>query len=270
MTIKTILPKINRIVFTYYFYSSQEKKLVSTKPTITASPSSQKTINASLLNRWGNDTVTKDVADLINNSWAENTRKQYRTYFGQWKEFCQDRILSLTNASISEGSEFLLTLYKTGLSYSVINTAKSMLSMIIPVCNRTEFGNHPNIARMLKGIFRNRPALPRYIVTYDPDLVLNFLKSLPSWNNITLKWLTLKTVTILALLSGYRCQSLNSLTHAHMDISINKVEFYISKVIKNTTRSFQAQPTKLKAYNKDESICAVRAVAEYIKVIEKK
>ena len=199
MTIKTILPKINRIVFTYYFYSSQEKKLVSTKPTITALPSSQKTINASLLNRWGNDTVTKDVADLINNSWAENTRKQYRTYFGQWKEFCQDRILSLTNASISEGSEFLLTLYKTGLSYSVINAARSMLSMIIPAYNRTEFGKHPNIARMLKGIFRNRPALPRYMVTYDPELILNFLKPLPSWNNISLKWLTLTTVTILAL-----------------------------------------------------------------------
>ena len=78
--------------------------------------------------------------------------------------------------------------------------------MIIPACNRTEFGKHPNIARMLKGIFRNRPALPRYMVTYDPELILNFLKPLPSWNNISLKWLTLTTVTILALLSGHRCQ----------------------------------------------------------------
>ena len=65
--------------------------------------------------------------------------------------------------------------------------------MILPACNGTEFGKQPVIASMLKVIFRNRPALPRYIVTYDPDLVLNFLKSLPSWNNITLKRLTLKT-----------------------------------------------------------------------------
>ena len=35
--------------------------------------------------------------------------------------------------------------------------------------NGTEFGKHPIIARMLKGIFRNCPALPRYMVTYDPD-----------------------------------------------------------------------------------------------------
>ena len=183
----TILPKINRNVFTIYFYSSQENKLVSTKPTFTASPTSRKTITASLLRRWGNDTLTKDVEELIINSWAEKRRKQYRTYFAQWKEFCQDRNFSLTNTSISEGLEFLLMLCKRGLSYSVINTARSMLSMILPARNRTEFGKHPIIALMLKGVFRNRPALPRYMVTYDSDLVLNFLKSLLSWGNITLK-----------------------------------------------------------------------------------
>ena len=54
-----------------------------------------------------------------------------------------------------------------------------------------------------------------------------------------------------------------------MDIDINKVLFYISKVIKNTTRSFQPKPIELKAYNKDESICLVCTVVEYIKGIEK-
>ena len=135
--------------------------------------------------------------------------------------------------------------------------------MMLPVCNGTEFGKHLIIARMLKVIFKNRLALPRYMVTYDPDLVLNFLKSLPSWNNITFKWLTLKTVTVLALLSGHRCESLNSLTLAHI------VVFYIPKVIKNTTRSFHPQPIELKACNKDESIFPVRIIVEYIKATEK-
>ena len=157
MAITTISPKINRNVFTYYFYSSQEKKLVSTKPTITASPTSQKTITASLLSRWGNDRLTKNVEDLIINSWAENTRKQYRTYFGQWKEFCQDCNLSLTNTSISEASEFLLMLYKKGLSYSVSNTARSMLSMILPACNGTDFGKH-----CITKIYNNLRPRPRF------------------------------------------------------------------------------------------------------------
>ena len=106
---------------------------------------------------------------------------------------------------------------------------------------------------MLKGVIRNCSAVPRYMVTYNPDHVLNFLKSLPSWDNITLKWL-LKPATILALLLGHRCQSINSLTLAHMDINIDKIIFCIPKIIKNTTRSFQLKPIGLKAYNKDESI----------------
>ena len=69
--------------------------------------------------------------------------------------------------------------------------------MTLLACTGRELGKHPIIVRTLKGVFRNHSALPRYMVTYDPDLALNFLKSLPSWNNITLKWLTSKTATIL-------------------------------------------------------------------------
>ena len=180
LAITTILPKVNRNVFTNYFCSSQENKLVSTKPTFNTSPTSQKTITASLLCRWGNDALTKDVGKFIINSWVEKTKKQYRTYFDQQKEFCQNYNFSLTNASIPEGPECLLMLYRKGLSYSVINTARNMLFMILPGCD--EFGKHPSIARMLKGIFRNQSTLPRHIVTYFPDLVLDFLKSLPLYH----------------------------------------------------------------------------------------
>ena len=96
---------------------------------------------------------------------------------------------------------------------------------------------HLTIARILKGIFRNRPALSGYMVTSDPELVLNFLKSLPSWDDIALKWLS-KTVTVLALLAGLGFQSINSLSLAHMDININKVLFYKPKAIKNAARLF--------------------------------
>ena len=137
--------------------------------------------------------------------------------------------------------------------------------MILPAFNETDFGKHPIFARMLKEIFRSHPAWPRYMVTYNPDLVLNFLKALLLWDNITLKWLTFKTITILAILSGHRCQPINSLTFAHIDININKVIFYIPKTIKNITRSFRLHPVKLK----DESICPVRTVVEYIKATEK-
>ena len=59
-------------------------------------------------------------------------------------------------------------------------------------------------------------------------------------------------ITILALLSGHKCQSTNSVTLAHyINININRVIFYILKVFKNTARSFHAKSIELKTYNKE-------------------
>ena len=64
----------------------------------------------------------------------------------------------------------------------------------------------PNYCTYAKGNFQELPAFLRYMATYGPDLVLDFLKTLTSWDVIILKWPTLKTVSILALLPGHRCQ----------------------------------------------------------------
>ena len=163
----------------------------------------------------------------------------------------------------------MVSLYKEGLGYSAINTARTMLSNILPVKEGIQFGKHPIVTRMLKGIFRTRPALPRYICIYNAEIVIEFLKSLPCWEEITLKWLTLKLVTLLALLSSHRCQTLNSLSIEHMDINIQQVTFYIPKVIKNTTTMFHPKPIILQAFPADERICPVRNIVECIKASDK-
>ena len=222
-----------------------------------------------MLSRWNKNHLNFDVEKLILKSWASGTRKQYKIYFKQWTTFCKTQPVDISSASIKDGTEFLLSLYKKGLGYSAINAARSMLSNILPVKEGIEFGKHPIVTRMLQGIFRTRPALPRYICIYDVEIVIKFLKSLPRWEEITLKWLTLKLVTLLALLSTHRCQTLNSLSIEHMDINIQQVTFYIPQVIKNTTIMFHPKPIILQAFPADERICPARNIVEYIKASEK-
>ena len=62
--------------------------------------------------------------------------------------------------------------------------------------------------------FRNRPALPCYVSIYDGDIVIKFLKSLPGWDEISLKELKLKKATWLAMplaivIALLPCHSLN-------------------------------------------------------------
>ena len=73
---------------------------------------------------------------------------------------------------IKDRTEFLLSLYKKGLGYSTINTARSMLLNILPVKDGIEFGKLPIVSRMLKVIFRTRLALSRYICTYEAEIVI--------------------------------------------------------------------------------------------------
>ena len=167
------------------------------------------------------------------------------------------------------GSEFLVSLFQRGVGYSCINTARSALSIILKPIDGYDFGKHPIIKRVLKGVFKERPSLPRYTVIYDSDKVLRFLKSLPNWDSISLKWLTFKLVTLLAILSGHRCQTLNTLSLDFMDLSGERVTFYIPNILKNTTPSFHAKPLHFPSFAQDESICPVRNVVEYIKATAK-
>ena len=64
---------------------------------------------------------------------------------------------------------------------------------------------------MIKGIFKLHPSLPKYIVTYDPDIILQYLDSLPANKLLSMDVFTEKLCTLLSLLSAQRRQTISSL-----------------------------------------------------------
>jgi len=71
----------------------------------------------------------------------------------------------MNQVTVNDGLEFLTSLYRQGLGYSAINTARSVLSAIITLGDKTTFGEHPLVTCFMKGIFELKPSLPRYTVT---------------------------------------------------------------------------------------------------------
>ncbi|CAH1986735.1 unnamed protein product [Acanthoscelides obtectus] len=63
-----------------------------------------------------------------------------------------------------------------------------------------------------------RPPLPKYNNTWDPGIVLNYIKNSYS-TNPTLEQLTLKTAMLLALATGQRVQTLASMEVCNIQIS---------------------------------------------------
>ena len=65
------------------------------------------------------------------------------------------------SSNVTEGINFLAELYDDGLSYSSISTARSALSTLMQLQDGENFGSNTLVSRFMKGVFIQRPALPR-------------------------------------------------------------------------------------------------------------
>ena len=158
---------------------------------------------------------------------------------------------------------FLTYLYESGLGYSAINTARSALSTFI-VCEGKPVGRHPLIIRLLKGIFHERPSLPRNNVTWNPEVVTNYLKTLSPVATLNLLELSQKTVMLLLLLTGQRGQSLHLLDIRNVNITKNHVKIRFGDILKTTRPGFQQKEITIKAYAPDRRLCIVTVLTEYL------
>ena len=210
---------------------------------------------------------TSRSSDVIVASWRKGTTAQYQTYLQKWLEFCKQKHCDVLSPSLPMALDFLSMLYEKGSSYSAINTARSMLSSILQldINSSTPFGQLPIVRRFMKGIFELRPALPRYKSIWDLSVVFNYFRGRPSAPELSLKDLTLKLTFLLSLLSGQRCQTIKYLTTENMELTTDQCVFKIMDKVKQTRVGTHIQPVVFKAYPKDEKLCTIAHLKEYIK-----
>ena len=105
----------------------------TTSNTNTCTPSSQEHVSSCLF------TVQQQLAGLgftersikvITASWREGTTAQYQFHLRKWIEFCKEKNCSVLSPDLPVGLDFLSMLHESGLSYSTVNTARSMLSSV--------------------------------------------------------------------------------------------------------------------------------------------
>jgi integrase len=166
--------------------------------------------------------------------------------------------------------DFLTELYEQGQQYSSLNTARSALSSVIVLSGDVPAGKHPLVCRFLKGVFQERPALPRYVDTWDVSLVLNYLKAQYPLQELGLKELTLKLAMLMALLSGQRSQTLQQLCTTDIIMTDTGCTIHIAAPLKHTRPGTHQAPIRLPKYN-DSSLCVVDTLRCYLeRTLEKR
>ena len=96
--------------------------------------------------------------------------------------------------------KFLHVLWKRNLGYSVLNSARGMLSSFATV-ERYDAGKHPLIYRYMKSVYNSNPSLTKRSFTWDAGAVVRHLSSIiPN----SLLYISHKLASLLAVLCGQR------------------------------------------------------------------
>lgn len=199
-------------------------------------------------------------------SLSRSTTQQYNVTLKLWWNYCISNNHCVFDSSISYILSFLTDQFNKGATYGTLNSHRSALSLFLG----DNVGSNELIRRLLKGVFKLRPNLPKYKHTWDPQVVLNHIAEWYPNSEITFDKITKKVVILLALCTGHRVQTLSLIKISNIVISTNGVRISISDIIK-TSGPGKEHPVLFLPYFKDKpSICPASTLRDYLSATEDK
>ena len=184
-----------------------------------------------------------------------------------WLEFCSKRTIDYSSPKISEAVEFLMTLHSQALRYFSINTARSALSSILKLDNWDNFGTHPLVTRLMKGIYELIKPKPKYNQIWDVS-VLDYLKTLYPLEKLSLKELTQKTVMLLLLVTGQRGQFIHLLSLNGIQLTPQTAYLSLEEHTKTSRPNKAAAAVTITEFTPDSRICPLTTLKAYMKETE--
>jgi len=169
--------------------------------------------------------VTPRSASYVLKSWRPVTEKQYSV---AWKCFCcwcDRKQRNPLQADLMSVCDFLAKQFEDlNKSYSTINSYRQIV-------DGYSVGEHPFIARLLKGMFYVCPPEPGYSFTWDVNIMLTFLESWFPLSTLDLKRLT---AALVALVLAQRSQTLSALTLEFMNSTATGTQFVVNSLLKSS------------------------------------
>ena len=206
--------------------------------------------------------LSDGVISIIRSSWRGSTEAAYTSAWGLWSSWCAGLAIDPFSAPLRHVLEFLYDQFELGKQYRTINSLRSAISMTHHEVDGVRVGQHPIVSRFLKGIFNSRPPAPRYSVTWDVDVVLQYLRGLPQNEDLSFQALSHMVAMLMALANADRCSDLASLDLDYMQYQVNGVKFVIPGLTK-TRRSGPPLEAFYPAFPDEPQLCPVKALQCY-------
>lgn len=199
-------------------------------------------------------------------SLSKNTISQYTSSLKLWWQYCQSKnIADVYDVKIYDLIDFLNNCLENGVAYGTLNNHRSAISLI----SINNISSDDSLKRFFRGAFKLKPSFPRYIITWDPMIVLNYLSNLYPNENLSIEQISKKLVVLLALATGQRCQTLSLIRLNNIQKFNERIIINITDLIK-TSSVGKCQPIlDLPLFKENLSICPMQTLSSYIEVTGK-
>ena len=203
---------------------------------------------------------SEESSAIMVQSISEKTIKQYEKPIRLWWSFCQENDIPVYEANTNNVIDFLTKQLNSVKSYSTLNTYRSAISLIMG----NTVGAHPDMIRFFKGIANQMPKKAKYSATWDPNIVLKYLSEQGPNEKLGLKGLTKKLVTILALVTGQRVQTLFCIKVNNIIHEDKRIRIKIEEKLK-TSRFMKSMPVlEIPYYDAQPNVCPARTLVTYL------
>ena len=217
-----------------------------------------------LYRRFQAEGIPSDVAKLLIAATRSSTHKTYDSSWNRWCRWCSRRQIDPLQASLSDILTFLTEAFNKGLAYRSINVLRSAISSTHPTIDGYHVGQHPYVTRLLRGALNSRPSKPRYIHTWNVDVMVKYIVSLGKNRSLALKVISMKLVTLFALTCPERISALATLDLRHCTVHPEGVSFKLSTPRKSGSADKPAEAFFAR-FDQDKRLCPVECFQHYLK-----
>ena len=157
--------------------------------------------------------VPEPALELVMASQANSTRAVYGSQWGAFCDWCSGRDIHPLTVTLTQILDFLQSRWDMGLAPGTLKVYCSALTCYLGHVEGFTVATHPMVKRWLQGAWKRRPPTKTLVPSWDLQFVLRSLM-LPPYeplSRVSLKYLTLKTVFLLAVTSAARRSELHAL-----------------------------------------------------------
>ena len=199
---------------------------------------------------------SQQATNTLSTAWRKNTKSKYEGEIKRYVSFCYEREADPYNSNDTIVIEFLTQEFKRGLSSSAIN---GMITAIKKINSQT---STELIRTFKKGALNLRPPVTKYHKIWDPDVLLSYLGSMDTAKSIHL---SMKTASLIMLLSEHLFSTLENLKITNMYISETECTFVFSSVLKRSRPLLNVVTPSLKIISFKPKPHPVTNITQYLK-----